>query len=79
MATSKASHFDLEWWVIQKRAVYLGVLVLILALIAGGMAVYVWRYGNPLKKVAMKSEARAERDSCRLRVTFESFARRPGK
>jgi hypothetical protein len=59
MATSKASHFDLEWWVIQKRAVYLGVLVLILALIGGGAALYVWKFGNPLKSVAMKSDARA--------------------
>src|SRR6185369_9033649 len=59
MATSKASHFDLEWWVIQKRAVYLGVLVLILALIGGGVALYIWKYGNPLKNVAIKSDARA--------------------
>lgn len=59
MATSKASHFHLEWWVIQKRAVYLGVLVLILAIIGAGLALYVWKYGNPLKNVAMKSDARA--------------------
>src|ERR1700741_982053 len=57
MASSKVSHFDLEWWVIQKRAVYLGVLALILCTIGGGVALYVWKYGNPLKNVATKLEA----------------------
>lgn len=59
MATGKVSHFHLEWWVIQKRAVYLGVLVLVLCAICGGFALYVWKYGNPLKNVASKSEALA--------------------
>ena len=59
MAVSKVSHFDLDWWIIQKRAVYIGVLVIILCAIGGGMALYVWKYGNPLKNVATKSEALA--------------------
>lgn len=59
MASTKVSHFDLEWWVIQKRAVYLGVLALILFALGGGIALYVWKYGNPLKSVATKSEALA--------------------
>ncbi len=59
MATSKVSHFHLEWWVIQKRAVYLGVLVLVLCAVCGGVALYVWKYGNPLRNVALKTEALA--------------------
>lgn len=57
MASTKVSQFDLEWWVIQKRAIYLMVAGLILCLIAGGVALYVWKYGNPLKSVAVKPEA----------------------
>ena len=56
MAATKVSHFDLDWWVIQKRAVYLGVLALILCLLGAGIALYVWKYGNPLKSVALKAE-----------------------
>ena len=59
MAASKVSHFDLDWWVIQKRAVYLGVVAIILCAIGGGFALYVWKYGNPLKNAATKSEALA--------------------
>lgn len=59
MAAIKVSHFELDWWVIQKRAVYLGVLALILCLLGAGTALYVWKYGNPLKSVALKSEALA--------------------
>src|SRR5216110_2272598 len=57
MASTKVSSFDLEWWVIQKRAIYLMVVGLILCVIAGGIALYVWKYGNPLKSIAVKPEA----------------------
>jgi hypothetical protein len=56
---SKVSHFDLEWWVIQKRVIYVAALILSLCAIAGGAALYVWKYGNPLKNVATKSESLA--------------------
>jgi hypothetical protein len=56
---SKVSHFDLEWWVIQKRVIYVAALILSLCAIAGGAALYVWKYGNPLKNVAIKSESLA--------------------
>ncbi|MGZ8843365.1 MAG: FecR domain-containing protein [Pyrinomonadaceae bacterium] len=59
MAAIKVSHFELDWWVIQKRAVYLGGLALIVCLLGAGTALYVWKYGNPLKSVALKSEALA--------------------
>jgi FecR protein len=55
MAT-RVSHFEIDWWIIQKRAVYIGVLILVLCVMAGGAALYVWKYGNPLKNVAMHSD-----------------------
>jgi hypothetical protein len=56
MATTKLNHFDLDWWVIQKRAVYIGVLLVALCAMAAGGALYVWKYGNPLKNIADKTE-----------------------
>jgi len=55
MAT-KVSHFEIDWWVIQKRAVYIAVLILVLCVIAAGAGLYVWKYGNPLKNVALHSD-----------------------
>lgn len=50
MAT-KSRRFAFDWWVVQKRAVYLIIALLILCGLAAGAAVYVWKYGNPLKNV----------------------------
>jgi hypothetical protein len=55
MAT-KVSHFEIDWWVIQKRAVYTAVLILVVCLIAASTGLYVWKYGNPLKNVALHSD-----------------------
>lgn len=59
MATTGANHFDFEWWIIQKRAIYIGALILLLAIFAAGAALYVWKFGNPLKSVAAKSDVPA--------------------
>ena len=56
---SKIRHFDLEWWVIQKRAVYLTVLTLVLCAVAGGATLYVWKYGIPFKHVATGTDSLA--------------------
>src|SRR5438552_12095121 len=58
MAT-RVSHFEIDWWIIQKRAVYIAALILVLCVIAAGAGLYIWKYGNPLKNVALKSEALA--------------------
>jgi hypothetical protein len=50
MAT-KSRRFAFDWWVIQKRVVYLIIAFLILCGLAAGAAVYVWKYGNPLRNV----------------------------
>ena len=49
---NKTSHFAFDWWIIQKRFVYLIIALLMLCGLAAGAAVYVWKYGNPLKNVA---------------------------
>ena len=59
MMESKVSHFGLEWWVIQKRVIYVAIFVLSACAIVGGAALYVWKYGNPLKNVATRSESLA--------------------
>lgn len=59
MATTGASHFDFDWWIIQKRAVYVGVLIILLAIFAAGAGLYVWKFGNPLKSVVAKSDVPA--------------------
>lgn len=48
---TKTRRFVFDWWVIQKRVVYLLGAFLILCGMAAGGAVYVWKYGNPLKNV----------------------------
>jgi hypothetical protein len=54
MAT-RANYFDLDWWVIQKRFIYIGALILACSIVAGGVGLYVWKYGNPLRNVALRS------------------------
>src|SRR5712691_8396775 len=56
---TKEGHFQIEWWVIQKRAIYFAVLVGISCVLLAGAVVYVWKYGNPLKNVAMRTDASA--------------------
>jgi hypothetical protein len=59
MSTTKVSYFDFDWWIVQKRAIYTLGFIVFLVLGSAGFALYVWKYGNPLKKVAMKADALA--------------------
>lgn len=49
--TTKTSRFVFDWWVVQKRMLYLAIALFILCGLAGGAALYVWKYGNPLRNV----------------------------
>src|SRR5712692_3608481 len=53
---TKVSHFEIDWWIIQKRAVHVTLLVLALCLLTAGAALYVWKYGNPLKSAAVRTD-----------------------
>jgi FecR protein len=58
MAT-KTSRFVFDWWVVQKRSIYLIVAAVAVCLLTGGAAAYVWKYGNPLKNVGSGVKNRA--------------------
>jgi len=49
--TKKSKRFAFDWWVVQKRVIYLLVAIVVLCGLAAGGAVYVWKYGNPLRNV----------------------------
>ncbi|HEV7375704.1 MAG TPA: FecR domain-containing protein [Pyrinomonadaceae bacterium] len=46
MAT-KHGRFDLDWWVVQKRQVFIIISVLAFILLATGAGLYIHKYGNP--------------------------------
>jgi hypothetical protein len=56
---TKVGHFEIEWWVIQRRAIYIAVLVGISCVLVAGASLYVWKYGNPLKNVAIRTDSPA--------------------
>ena len=60
--TTKTSRFVFDWWVVQKRILYLAIALLMVCGLAAGAALYVWKYGNPLRNVGtgikMQSGAR---------------------
>lgn len=49
--TTKPTRFQLDWWVVQKRFIYIIVTLLAFAIVAAGSGLYVWKYGNPFKNV----------------------------
>jgi hypothetical protein len=51
--TTRTKHFVLDWWVVQKRVLYLIIALLIVCVVAAATAAYVWKYGNPLRKVGI--------------------------
>src|SRR6266508_4612943 len=56
---TRSTRFVFDWWVVQKRVIYLLTTFLILFVIACGMALYVWKFGNPLKNVGTSMKAAA--------------------
>jgi hypothetical protein len=52
MTRNRTSHFAFDWWIIQKRFVYLVIAIFMLCGFAAGAAVYVYKYGNPFRHVA---------------------------
>jgi FecR protein len=52
MVANRTSRFAFDWWIIQKRFVYLVIAFFALCACAAGAGVYVWKYGNPFRDVA---------------------------
>ena len=46
---TRVSRFDGDWWVVQKRLIYIAVIIASLAVAAGAASLYVYLYGNPFK------------------------------
>jgi uncharacterized cupin superfamily protein len=55
----RSNRFAFDWWVVQKRIVYLLVAMAVLCGLAAGGAVYVWKYGNPLRNVGTGTKPHA--------------------
>jgi hypothetical protein len=49
---TRISRFDADWWIVQKRFIYLAIIIACLAVVAGCAGFYVYLYGNPFKGVA---------------------------
>jgi FecR protein/Fibronectin type III domain len=54
--STKSHRFAFDWWVVEKRAIYLMITGFVLFLLVIGAALYVWKYGNPLKNVGVNSK-----------------------
>lgn len=46
---NKTSLFDFDWWVVQKRVVYLLVSSAIVLIVTAGGSLLLWKYGSPFK------------------------------
>lgn len=57
--SSKTPRFYLDWWFIQTRFIYLAITLLIVGVAGVGAAIYVRKYGNPLKDVGATPNAAA--------------------
>jgi hypothetical protein len=56
---SKKSRIALDWWIVQKRQIYIIIAVVVFALLAAGAGLYVWKYGNPFSSPKTATEAPA--------------------
>lgn len=63
---TRQSHFQFDWWVVQKRALHLAIMIAVVLLVGSATALYVWKFGNPLKRVSLKPDLPAG-------ARFESF------
>ena len=52
MVANKTSRFAFDWWIIQKRFLYLVIAIFFVFVMGIGAAVYVKIYGNPFKSFA---------------------------
>ena len=52
MTANRTSRFAFDWWIIEKRFVYLVIAIFMLCGLAAGAGVYVWKYGNPFRDIA---------------------------
>lgn len=54
---TKIGRFDVDWWVLPKRHIYIVVTALAFSLVAGGAGLYLRLYGNPLRGIPVEAGA----------------------
>ncbi len=54
---SKQTRFNLEWWAIPKRLIYIIIALFALLCVTGSATLYVWKYGNPLNRIGAQPQA----------------------
>lgn len=59
--TAKHGRFELEWWIVQKRMIYIVIAIILFAATACGAGVYVWIYGSPFKRMTTSPVAAGAR------------------
>ena len=64
--STRSSHFQFDWWVVQKRAVHFAIAIAVVLLLGSAAALYVWKFGNPFNRVTLKTNLPAG-------ARFESF------
>ncbi|HEX8723547.1 MAG TPA: hypothetical protein VF736_23225 [Pyrinomonadaceae bacterium] len=52
---TRVSRFDGDWWVVQKRLIYIIATLAAFAAVAAGVWLYVWAYGLPFKGAAVEA------------------------
>ena len=52
---NRTSHFAFDWWIVQKRNVYLIIALFVFCCLVVGAGIYVWKFGNPLKNAVQLS------------------------
>jgi hypothetical protein len=57
--STRSSLLDLEWWAVPKRLIYIVITLLILGVLAGGVGLYIWVYGNPFKGAPTETSSSA--------------------
>lgn len=64
--STRSSHFQFDWWIVQKRAVHFAIVIAVVLLLGSAATLYVWKFGNPFSRVALKTNLPAG-------ARFESF------
>ena len=53
--STRSSHLQFDWWIVQKRALHLAIAIAVVLLLGSATAFYVWKFGNPLTRAALKT------------------------
>jgi hypothetical protein len=64
--STRSSNFQFDWWIVQKRALHLAIAIAVVLLLGSATALYIWKFGNPLTRAALKTNLPAG-------ARFESF------